>query len=310
MLKMHSIVFRKAALLVYDYIGSMKRAAKVLNISAASLCRWSKQLQPSPRQAKRSKISSAMEAVIAAHLHACPETTCLAIVQLLRDVFQCTVSRQLVHIIVKRLGFTRKRTRKRGTSARGDVCRQEFMSRLRAYKASNTTIVSIDESGFDQRCKPVYGYAPRGHPAIVKMRTCSDRRRLALLLAVDSLGGDDWTLTPGSVTGIAFANFVRSLRHPHGTVLLLDNASIHKTHAVRAAAAEMGFDMLFTPPYCPEFNPIELVFGVVKNDFYRLRYTDQFDTVDFASSVQACVQRKVVQQTILNCFRHVHSLVA
>ena len=171
-------------------------------------------------------------------------------------------------------------------------------------------IVSIDESGFDQRCKPIYGYAPRGHPAIVKMKACKDRRRLTLLLAIDSVGGSHWTLNPVCVKGDSFATFITGLPHQPGTVLLLDNASIHKTLAVRRAVAAKGFVLLFTPPYSPEFNPIELVFGVVKNEFYRMRYTPLFDVNDFESSVRICVSNKVRPLTVVNCFRHVQELVS
>ena len=43
--------------------------------------------------------------------------------------------------------------------------------------------------------------------------------------------------------------------------ILLDNAAIHKTPSVRAACQDKGYRLLFTPPYSPEFNPIEMVFG-------------------------------------------------
>ena len=58
--------------------------------------------------------------------------------------------------------------------------------------------------------------------------------------------------------------------------MLLDNASIHNTVLVKQTIADKGYVVLFVPPYSPEFNPIELVFGVIKNSFYRLRYSDSF----------------------------------
>ena len=39
---------------------------------------------------------------------------------------------------------------------------------------------------------------------------------------------------------------------------------------VKQTIADKGYVALFVPPYSPEFNPIELVFGVIKNSFYRL----------------------------------------
>ena len=58
---------------------------------------------------------------------------------------------------------------------------------------------------------------------------------------------------------------------------MLDNASIHKTQDLRAVVLNKGYHLLFTPPYSPEFNPIELVFGQIKNAFYKSRKGSDFN---------------------------------
>ncbi len=73
-----------------------------------------------------------------------------------------------------------------------------------------------------------------------------------------------------------------------GTTLLLDNAAIHKTACVRAAADSKGFRLLFTPPYSPELNPIELIFGILKNAFYKRRTTTAFGH-DIPACVASCI---------------------
>ena len=59
---------------------------------------------------------------------------------------------------------------------------------------------------------------------------------------------------------LAVAEFVTHLIQP--TVLVLDNASIHKAHLVKAhlaAWAAEGLTLLFLPPYSPELNRIEIL---------------------------------------------------
>lgn len=73
------------------------------------------------------------------------------------------------------------------------------------------------------------------------------------------------TLHLGSVNGPRFANSINDLPFPRGTVLVLDNASIHKCAIARKISADKGYKLLFTPPYTPEFNPIEMMFGIIKN---------------------------------------------
>ena len=60
-------------------------------------------------------------------------------------------------------------------------------------------------------------------------------------------------------------------------VILLDNASIHKTHSVLDTMISRGLTPCFLPPYTPEFQPIEHCFSVIKNAFRRLPVTQSAD---------------------------------
>jgi transposase len=84
-----------------------------------------------------------------------------------------------------------------------------------------------------------------------------------------------WQLTDSQATGRhAFtaelfvrpvAEFVPHLTQP--TVLMLDNASIHKAHLVKAhvvAWAAGGLTLLCLPPYSPELNQIEILWRFCK----------------------------------------------
>ena len=39
--------------------------------------------------------------------------------------------------------------------------------------------------------------------------------------------------------------------------------------AFRQTAEEKGYKLLFTPPYTLEFNPVEMIFGIIKNRFLQ-----------------------------------------
>jgi hypothetical protein len=60
---MHSHESKKAVLLVYDYLGSMRKAEKVLRVSS-SISRWSKQCGLPSWPLRGSKITDAMLAVM------------------------------------------------------------------------------------------------------------------------------------------------------------------------------------------------------------------------------------------------------
>ncbi len=49
-----------------------------------------------------------------------------------------------------------------------------------------------------------------------------------------------------------------------GQVVVLDNLSVHKAARIREALAARGCELLFLPPYSPDFTPIEQAFSKLK----------------------------------------------
>ncbi len=49
-----------------------------------------------------------------------------------------------------------------------------------------------------------------------------------------------------------------------GQVVVLDNLSVHKAARIRQALAARGCELLFLPPYSPDFTPIEQAFSKSK----------------------------------------------
>jgi transposase len=81
----------------------------------------------------------------------------------------------------------------------------------------------------------------------------------------------------------------------------MDNASIHKTKEVQDVARRKGYTLLFTPPYTPEANPIEMVFGIIKNRFYRLRYDPTFEST--LDAVKKSIATVLTPNGVMNTFR-------
>jgi transposase len=65
----------------------------------------------------------------------------------------------------------------------------------------------------------------------------------------------------------SFLSFIESLNLQHGTVVLLDNVSFHHSKVVKELFVSKGIEALYTPPYSPWFNPIELCFSIVKRAY-------------------------------------------
>lgn len=71
----------------------------------------------------------------------------------------------------------------------------------------------------------------------------------------------------GAMNGAAFLAYVEQVLVPTlrpGEMVVMDNLPAHKPAAVRAAIERAGADLLYLPPYSPDFNPIENAFAKLK----------------------------------------------
>jgi len=106
------------------------------------------------------------------------------------------------------------------------------------------------------------------------------RRVNALAALPRTAAGTDlvWTTKPQAFVAEEVVQFPRELPPAAiPTVVVLDNAGIHRGKVVRAARAELwtrGVYLYYLPPYSPELNAIEPVFRVIKHDeLPERRYT-------------------------------------
>jgi len=71
----------------------------------------------------------------------------------------------------------------------------------------------------------------------------------------------------GPINRIAFEAYVEQVLVPElspGDIVVMDNLGSHKGPRVRSMIEAAGADLLFLPPYSPDFNPIENAFSKLK----------------------------------------------
>jgi transposase len=71
----------------------------------------------------------------------------------------------------------------------------------------------------------------------------------------------------GAMNGVVFLAYVEQVLAPTltpGDVAVMDNLPAHKSGGVREAIEAAGANLMFLPPYSPDFNPIENAFAKLK----------------------------------------------
>ena len=85
------------------------------------------------------------------------------------------------------------------------------------------------------------------------------------------------------------------------SVVVMDNASIHHIHSVVACINSVGALVRFLPPYSPDFNPIESVFGEVKQ---YLQSNDLLHTSLSMNSILLMAFNSVSQENCKSYIEH------
>lgn len=111
-----------------------------------------------------------------------------------------------------------------------------------------------------------YGRAPRGQR--LRMGAPHGHWKTTTFVGALSLRG---MIAPfvisGPINRAAFEAYVEAVLVPElrpGDIVVIDNLSSHKGTQTRALIEAAGVELMFLPPYSPDFNPIENAFAKMK----------------------------------------------
>ena len=128
----------------------------------------------------------------------------------------------------------------------------------------------LDESGVTTEMTRRYGWAPRPE-RVSEAVPAGHWRTLTVLAALTTTGVLASMSIESPTDGDVFLAFVEQVLAPRlepGHVVILDNLSAHKVAGVRQLIEDRGAQLLYLPPYSPDFNPIEQAWSKLKQ---RLR---------------------------------------
>lgn len=127
--------------------------------------------------------------------------------------------------------------------------------------------VFVDESGTHTSLTRLYGWAVHDQRATGAVpRNHGKNTTLVAALTPDGVQ-EPWLIVEGAMNTETFEWYIRERLAPRlrpGQVVVLDNLSVHKAASIREVLAERQCDLLFLPPYSPDFTPIEQAFSKLK----------------------------------------------
>ena len=140
-----------------------------------------------------------------------------------------------------------------------------------AEKLDAKRLVFVDEMGTNTSLSALYASAPKGERAHCSVpRNRGANTTLLASISVEGMGPS--LAVEGATTREVFEAYVEQVLSPvlrPGQIVVMDNLTAHKGNRVKKLIEQRGCELLYLPPYSPDFNPIEEAFSKVKGILRR-----------------------------------------
>ena len=160
----------------------------------------------------------------------------------------------------------------------------------------------MDETGLATEMTRRYGRV-RGGRRLREGVPAGHWRTLSVLGAIRRSGWVAAMTIEAATDGEIFLAYLQRVLGPQlqpGDVVVMDNLSAHKVAGVREAIEARGAELLYLPPYSPDFNPIEQCWAQVKQSLRAAKARS-------VPKLEQCLADALATVTPHNtqaCFRH------
>ena len=245
---MYPLDIRKQALKIYLKVQSLRKTSKLLDIHFSSISRWLHQLERRPYPVRKYTKEALIVESIKDVLQTDPLTSSRNLQKRLKDAFQIDLSRELVRVAIKKLGYTRKKARFVSEPKTNQEKVGAFLSLRDSLK--DRPFFSIDETSFGRHSFQTKGYAIKGR----KLYITKKQPRMTSVSVCACASNQRWVKVvkkEGSFNKDTFLAFLQGLQLPSKSVLLLDNIRFHHSKDVKDYLEKIDIYPLYVPPYSP-----------------------------------------------------------
>jgi transposase len=167
-------------------------------------------------------------------------------------------------------------------------------------------LVFVDEMGAHTSLSVLYAYSPRGRRIHAEVpRNRGPNTTLLASITIDGMG--PCVAVEGSTTSAVFEAYVEQVLVPTlrpGQAVVLDNLTAHKGARVRELVEGRDCELMFLPPYSPDFNPIEEAFSKVKGLLRKAGARTREALVDALGAALEAVTAEDAQGFFKHCGYH------
>jgi transposase len=260
---------------------------------ALKLQRFGKTRSPPNRAGRRRRVTPQMIDALRERLLEKPGLYQDEMAVFLFDEFNVLVTPSSISRALKSIGWSKK-TARQVAKQRNPHLRDYYSYSISPFHSHH--FIFVDESGLDKRAGfRRTGWSPLGATPVQVARFHRDRR-YQILPAYTQDGVLLSRVFQGTTDSNFFEDYIEELLqhcNPYPmprSVLVMDNASIHRSPKIKEMCSAAGVKLIYLPPYSPDLNPIEEFFAELKA-FIKRQWHEYEDkpNQDFKVFLEWCV---------------------
>lgn len=306
---------------------SPETIAKVMGVNPRSVYRWlaayasggQKALEAKPIPGRTPKVMPAQMRWLAETIrHDTPQQyqfgfalwTLALVGEVLHRKFNIRLSSGSVSRLMRILGFTAQRPLYRAWQQDAKLVErwrvETFPSLQAEAKAAGAAIYFADEAGLRSDHHAGTTWAPHGKTPVIE--ATGTRYSLNMISAISARGELRFMVQKGTVNAEVFREFLKRLMvgAEQPIYLIVDGHPTHKSKLVSEYVTKQNgrLKLFFLPPYSPQLNPDEQVWGNVKS---RVAKQVPKNIADLKAMISSALRRlQKLPQLVKGFFQHPH----
>lgn len=273
--------FNIKAKAIYQFAkyGNCRNIARSLGCSKSSVCNWAKKAQEclfnfnDATKRYDYKINNSVIDIVRNCFNDSSYLKLKDVKEIIQNKLNISISKETVRKILKKCNISRKRSKRfvvksKDYYIRLQLERDNFIKNVN--KIENELIISIDESAFHKEMQQPYGYSKKGIP-VIQTTTSQRHEKYSLLMAITNNRILSYQVHKGSINKNIYNDFIINLisllDSNNKYYLMMDNVRFHHNKILKEYMSSNINEIIYTPPYSPELNPVEMVFSIIKHHF-------------------------------------------
>ncbi len=165
-------------------------------------------------------------------------------------------------------------------------------------------LVFLDESGVNTDFTRIYGRSLGGLRCVDNV-PLSTPKNTTILSSIRLSGDTAYTAYQGGTTNENFIDYLKNVLSPtlkKDDIIVMDNMRTHHSKAVKKAIEELKLNVIYLPPYSPDFNPIEKMWSKIKSVLRKLKIRAFSELKSGVDSAFSCVTPNDCKGWFSTCF--------